>query len=283
MSNINVVFEHPLLLLLAIPAFAIILIPFLRLPKRRRGNFRKIAPVVIHLIVVTLLILVIAGFTLVRDTDEKAVMLLVDLSDSTQSVQDAVAAKAQELLDLMEEKTPAAHFTALEIQEESADMARRSIQMNGQENKISVVTGDVKEASKLFASASFDVVTVNPPYMTGGHGLTNPEQPKAIARHEILCTLEDVIRESAACLKPGGHLFMVHRPFRLSEIMVTMNRYRLEPKRMRLVYPYVDREPNMVLIEATRGGNPRITVEAPLIVWDAPNVYSKEMRENYGY
>jgi len=205
----------------------------------------------------------------------------------------AAAKKGDKVLDLctgtgivpilMEAKTAAEHFTALEIQEESADMARRSIQMNGQENKISVVTGDVKEASKLFASASFDVVTVNPPYMTGGHGLTNPDQPKAIARHEILCTLEDVIRESAACLKPGGHLYMVHRPFRLSEIMVTMNRYKLEPKRMRLVYPYVDREPNMVLIEATRGGNPRITVEAPLIVWDAPNVYSKEMRENYGY
>lgn len=76
---------------------------------------------------------------------------------------------------------------------------------------------------------------------------------------------------------------MVHRPFRLSEIIVTMNHYKLEPKRMRLVYPYADREPNMVLLEATRGGKPRITVEAPLIVWDAPNVYSKEMRENYGY
>lgn len=184
---------------------------------------------------------------------------------------------------LMEAKTPAEHFTALEIQEESADMARRSIRLNAQEKKITVVTGDVKEASKLFAFASFDVITVNPPYMTGGHGLVNPDEPKAIARHEVLCCLEDVIREATLCLKPGGHFFMVHRPFRLSEILVTMNQHKLEPKRMRLVYPYVDREPNMVLLEATRGGKPRVTVEAPLIVWDAPGVYSKEMRENYGY
>ncbi|MDE7266370.1 MAG: tRNA1(Val) (adenine(37)-N6)-methyltransferase [Lachnospiraceae bacterium] len=184
---------------------------------------------------------------------------------------------------LLEAKTNAEHFTALEIQEESADMARRSVQLNGLEDKIDIVTGDIKEADKLFAAASFDVITCNPPYMIGKHGLTNPDAPKAIARHEILCTLEDVVRNAAKLLKPGGSFFMVHRPFRLAEIITVMTQYKLEPKRMQLVYPYVDKEPNMVLIEGCRGGKPRMTVEKPLIIFKAPNIYTDEMYDTYGY
>lgn len=184
---------------------------------------------------------------------------------------------------LMEAKTKAAHLTGLEIQEESADMARRSVALNGLEHKISIVQGDIKEAGTLFDAASFDVVTCNPPYMIGQHGLQNPEAPKAIARHEILCTLEDVISQAAKVLKPGGNFFMVHRPFRLAEIMVLLHAYKLEPKRMQLVYPYVDKEPNMVLIEANRGGKPRMTVEKPLIVYKEPGVYMPEIYEIYGY
>ena len=184
---------------------------------------------------------------------------------------------------LLEAKTEAAHLTALEIQEESADMARRSVQLNGLEGKIDVVTGDIKEADQLFKAASFDVVTCNPPYMIGQHGLRNPEEPKAIARHEILCTLEDVVRNAAKLLKTGGSFFMVHRPFRLAEIITVMTQYKLEPKRMQLVYPYVDKEPTMVLIEGCRGGRPRMTVEKPLIVFKAPNVYMDEICNLYGF
>ena len=184
---------------------------------------------------------------------------------------------------LLEAKTEAAHLTALEIQEESADMARRSVQLNGLEDKIDIVTGDIKEAAQLFGAASFDVVTCNPPYMIGKHGLTNPEEPKAIARHEILCTLDDVVRNAAKVLRPGGNFFMVHRPFRLAEIITVMTQYKLEPKRMQLVYPYVDKEPNMVLIEGCRGGRSRMTVEKPLIVFKAPNVYTDEICNLYGY
>ena len=184
---------------------------------------------------------------------------------------------------LLEAKTEAAHLTALEIQEESADMAKRSMQLNGLESKIDVVTGDIKEADRLFPLASFDVVTCNPPYMVGQHGLTNPYEPKAIARHEVVCTLEDVVRNAARLLKPGGSFFMVHRPFRLAEIITVMVQYKLEPKRMQLVYPYVDKEPNMVLIEGCRGGKPRMTVEKPLIVFKAPNVYMDEICELYGF
>lgn len=184
---------------------------------------------------------------------------------------------------LMEAKTKAAHLTGLEIQEESADMARRSIALNQLEKKIEIVTGDIKEAVSLFGAASFDVVTCNPPYMTEHHGLTNLEEPKAIARHELLCTLEDVISQAAGLLKPGGCFFLVHRPFRLVDIMVLMRKYRLEPKRMRMVHPFADKEPNMVLIEASRGGRPRMTVEKPLIVYREPNQYSDEIYDVYGY
>ncbi len=184
---------------------------------------------------------------------------------------------------LMEAKYRPAHLTGLEIQEESADMARRSVALNQLSEKIDIVTGDIKEADKFFASASFDCITCNPPYMIGQHGLTNPDAPKAIARHEILCTLEDVIRQAAKLLKPGGHFYLVHRPFRLAEIMTTMSQYKLEPKRMQLVYPYVDKEPNMVLLEAVRGGKPRMTVEKPLIVYQSPGVYMPEIYDIYGY
>ena len=184
---------------------------------------------------------------------------------------------------LMEAKTKAAHLTGLEIQEESADMARRSVEMNGLGAKIGIVQGDIMEAGTIFGAASFDVVTCNPPYMIGQHGITNPEGPKAIARHEILCTLEDVIAQTARLLCPGGNFFMVHRPFRLAEIMVLLHEYKLEPKRMQLVYPFVDKEPNMVLIEANRGGKPRMTVEKPLIVYKEPGVYMPEIYEIYGY
>lgn len=184
---------------------------------------------------------------------------------------------------LVEAKTQAMHISAIEIQEESADMARRSVQLNGLEDKIDIVTGDLREAEKFFDAASFDVVTCNPPYMIGQHGLTNPDAPKAIARHEILCTLEDVVRTAAKLLKPGGYFCMVHRPFRLAEIIRVMTEYKLEPKRMKLVYPYVDREPNMVLIEGCRGGKPRMTVEKPLIVFKEPNIYTDEITDVYGY
>ena len=178
---------------------------------------------------------------------------------------------------LLAGKTRCAHLTGLEIQEESADMAKRSVALNGLEDRVSIVTGDIKEADRLFPAASFDIITCNPPYMIGQHGLTNPEEPKAIARHEILCTFRDVAAATARLLKPSGHFFLVHRPFRLAEIMTTLSEYKLEPKRMQLVYPYVDREPNMVLLEAVRGGKSRMTVEKPLIIYEKPGVYMMDL------
>ena len=183
---------------------------------------------------------------------------------------------------LLEAKNEGARYAGLEIQEESADMARRSVLHNKLDRKISIVTGDIKEASKIFGAASFHVITTNPPYMIGQHGISNPSDAKAIARHEVLCTLDDILRESARLLKPKGRFYMVHRPFRLAEILGKMSAYGIEPKRMQLVYPYVDKEPNMVLIEGMRGAKPRMTVEKPLIVYVEDGEYSEELLKMYG-
>lgn len=182
---------------------------------------------------------------------------------------------------LLSAKTDAAHFDALEIQEESCDMANRSILLNNLQNKITIKKGDIKEASLLYGCGLFDAITCNPPYMISNNGLINPDTPKAIARHEILCTFEDVARESTKLLKNSGRLYLVHRPFRLVELFSTLTKYTLEPKRMRLIYPFADKEPNMVLIEAVKGGGSMMKIEPPLIVYEKPNVYTEEVKKLY--
>ena len=183
---------------------------------------------------------------------------------------------------LLEAKTEGEHFTGLEIQSESAEMAGRSVKLNSLEEKIDIVEGDIKEASKIFGKNIFNVVTVNPPYMNDLHGIKNPDMPKAIARHEVLCTLEDVVREASYVLKQNGRMYMVHRPHRLVEIIQAMKQYKLEPKRIRFVHPYEDKEANMVLIEALKGGKSMVKIEKPLVVYKDVNVYTDELLEMYG-
>ena len=183
---------------------------------------------------------------------------------------------------LLAAKTPGRSFTGLEIQKESADMARRSVALNHLNDRISIVQGDIREAVSIFGAASFDVAVSNPPYMIGHHGLTNPDPAVAIARHEILCSFRDIVEQTSRVLTDRGRFYLIHRPFRLAEILCILKEYRLEPKRMRLVYPFVDKEPNMVLVEACKNGNPRIQVEKPLIVYERPGVYTREIREIYG-
>ena len=155
------------------------------------------------------------------------------------------------------------------------------LKQNGLEKQIDVVEGDIRKGSELFGAASFQVITVNPPYMIGEHGLKNENEALYIARHEVLCTLEDVLRESARLLVPKGRFYMVHRPFRLPEILAKMSAYGIEPKRMRMVHPFVDKEPNMVLIEGLRGGKPRMKVEPPLIVYQRDGSYTEEVLRIY--
>jgi tRNA1Val (adenine37-N6)-methyltransferase len=182
---------------------------------------------------------------------------------------------------LLSARTKAGHITGLEIQQHSADMAQRSVMLNHLEDRIEIIRGDIRETGRIFPAASFDVVTSNPPYMTSQHGLVNPESAKAIARHEICCNLDDVCAAAAGLLRSGGRFYMVHRPFRLAEIIRALSAHRLEPKRMRLVYPFADREPNMVLLESVRGGRPRISVEKPLIIYEEAGQYTEEVRSLY--
>lgn len=182
---------------------------------------------------------------------------------------------------LLAAKTEAESIIGLEIQEASAEMAARSVQMNQLESRIQIIQGDIKEAAELFSAASFDVITSNPPYMNSQHGLENPYEPKNIARHEILCSLEDVVKAAAHLVKPGGSFFLIHKPFRLTEIFAVLTQYKMEPKRMRLVHPYVEKEPNMVMIEAVRGGRSRIRIEPPLVVYREQGVYTDEIHRIY--
>lgn len=182
---------------------------------------------------------------------------------------------------LMEAKTKAAHFTGLEIQDINVDMAKRSVVLNGLEEKVDIVHGDIKEASRIFGGAFFHVVTTNPPYMNENHGIVNPHSAKAIARHEILCTLDDVVREASKVLKMRGKLYMVHRPHRLVEIFEIMRKYKLEPKRIKMVHPYEDKDANIVLIEAVKGGNTLLKVESPLVVYQKNGEYTQELKKWY--
>ena len=168
---------------------------------------------------------------------------------------------------LLESKNQGAFYGGLEIQEVSADMARRSVQYNDLEQKIEIKTGDIKEAAERFKPAFFDVITTNPPYMLADHGLRNPDDSKAIARHEVLCTLDDILRESMRLLQDKGRFYMIHRPFRLTEILTKMHEYKIEPKRIQFIHPYIDKEPTMVLVEGMRGAKPRVTIEPPIIMY----------------
>ncbi len=182
---------------------------------------------------------------------------------------------------LLEAKTEGSHFTGLEIQEESVEMARRSVRLNGLEDKVTIDFGDVKNTEALYRASSFDVVTVNPPYMNEGGGLKNGYSPKTIARHEVLCSLEDVVDAAARLLVPQGRLYMVHRPHRLTDIMVTLRNHRLEPKRLRFVHSYADREPVMVLVEAVSNGKPMVKVMPPLIIYKEDGKYTGEIMKIY--
>ena len=183
---------------------------------------------------------------------------------------------------LMEAKYRPAYVEGLEYQADYAEMAGRTSCLNQLEGRVMIRQGDVKEVRNRYESGSFDYVTCNPPYMIGSHGQASGNREKAIARHEITCTLSDVVKGARWLLRFGGHFVMVHRPFRLAEIMYTLKNNQLEPKRMRLVHSRPDREPNMVLIDSVMGGNSRITVDPPLIVYEEDGSYTEEIRRIYG-
>lgn len=184
---------------------------------------------------------------------------------------------------LMLARYPKATYTSLEIQPEMAAMARRSMELNGIEDRITVLQGDLCDLPMQLKPHSFHVVTVNPPYMkTANPKLLNDTPAVQIARHEICCSLRDVMEAAAQMLMSKGRFYMVHRPQRLSEIFEEMQRVKIEPKGMQLVHPYIDKEPTQVLIEGVYQGGREMRIKPPLITYEAPGVYTKQMLEVYG-
>jgi len=170
---------------------------------------------------------------------------------------------------LLCKKTEAASIIGLEIQAESVELARRSVALNKLEGRIQIDQGDVKKAAEIYPPNHFDVITVNPPYISASGGVHNKEDAKTIARHEVLCTLPDILRVSSRLLKTGGRLYMVHRPHRLVEIFCYLRRVKLEPKTMQLVQAGSGNEacePSLVLIEAVDCGRPRLKVLPTLLL-----------------
>lgn len=187
---------------------------------------------------------------------------------------------------LMEKACGASHFTGLEIQEKPVELARQSLGLNGLEEKITIVQGDIKKVSELFAKHSFNVVVSNPPYMAlDGRQAQNEKLEKSIARHELLCTLEDVVAAADYLLHSHGRFFMIHRPERLPEIFAGLLKHRLQPKRMQLIQPYADQAANLVLLEARKDARAGLKNLLPLVVRNnqgpQKGQYTKEINDIY--
>ncbi|MGE5472789.1 MAG: tRNA1(Val) (adenine(37)-N6)-methyltransferase [Ignavibacteriales bacterium] len=183
---------------------------------------------------------------------------------------------------LLAGKTEAESIVGIEIQEKVANMAQRSVIMNQIDKRVKIINTDLKQGPEILGLSSMDAVVSNPPYRTKNCGMENPDDAKAISRHEILCTLEDVIIASKKLLKPGGKLFIVHRPDRLVDLICLLRKNDIEPKRLRFVHSRPEIAPNMVLVEALRGGGKHLKVEKPLYIYEEGTRYSQEVLEIYG-
>lgn len=182
---------------------------------------------------------------------------------------------------LLAAKTNGDHFIGLEIQKKYVTVARESVRLNNLEGRIDIVNGNICNASDILKKENINAIVCNPPYMISQHGLRNDTDEKFIARHEVLCKFEDIAREASKILSPKGRICIIHRPFRLAELFETLKRYRLEPKRMRLVHSFVDKEPQMVMIEAFKDGNSGIKIEKPLIIYSESGKYTNEIEKIY--
>lgn len=182
---------------------------------------------------------------------------------------------------LLSQKCNAEKIVGLEIQKGCVDLAKRSVKMNKLDALIDIIQGDLNNAENIFGRSSFNNITCNPPYKEAGGGLINKEDPITLARHEILCSLEDIIRVSSIILEPYGKLCMIHRPERLADILCLMRKYKIEPKRLRFVHPYAGKTATMILVEGAYMGKPKLFLDPPLYIYKEQNVYTDEIRTIY--
>lgn len=178
-------------------------------------------------------------------------------------------------------KTKASSIIGIEIQEEMVEMAARSVAMNGLENRVSICSGDLKEVTSFVPEGTADLVVSNPPYIDDGHGLVNPDSSKAVARHEIMCTLGDIIASAGKILKNGGRLALIHRSGRMVDVLLGMREGGIEPKRLRMVHSRADRESNLFLVEGLKGGGKFLKVSKPLVIYDGEGEYTEEIHRIY--
>ncbi len=178
-------------------------------------------------------------------------------------------------------KSRAEKITGIEIQDQVADMAKRSVLMNRLQDRVEIISGDIKNARNYIALSSADVVTANPPYMAAGRGIQNGNKAKAVSRHEIKCTIDHVVGTAAKLLRPGGRFYMVHRPHRLVDVLCALREKRLEPKRILFIQPYKDKKPNLMLIKSVRDGKPELVFDVPMAVYREDGSFTSKLRDYY--
>lgn len=183
---------------------------------------------------------------------------------------------------LLSVKTDTPRICGLEIQSEIAQMAKRSVEYNKIGKRVEIVEGDLKNAVEIYGRCSFDKITCNPPYMKKGTAVRNEIDTKSISRHEVMCTLDDIMRVSRELLVSKGRLFMIHRPSRLADILCAMRKYRIEPKRIRFIHPEVNKAPNLVLAEGMKDGGEELKFLPPLYVYNEDGTYTEEIDIIYG-
>ncbi len=183
---------------------------------------------------------------------------------------------------LLAEKTKETFIDGIEVQEAVAEMANRSILLNDISDKVKITYGDLKNSQNIFGKSQFDAVTCNPPYKENFGGLKNSTDAVTVARHEILCNLEDIITSAEAVLKPSGKLYLIHRPERLADILCLMRKYRIEPKRLRFIHPSHAKTATMILVEGAKHGGVKLFLEPPLYVHNEDGSYTDEINEIYG-
>lgn len=200
--------------------------------------------------------------------------------------------KAEEMLDmcsgcgivpiLLSAKTKIPKIFGIELQEEIFDTAKRSVDLNGLAERVFIDCGDIKDGYKIYGKRRFDLITCNPPYMPKGTAVTNELTTKIIARHEVMCTLEDVIESAAFMLKQHGHFVLVHKPARTADILCLMRKYEIEPKRIRFVHKTVGTEPSLVLVDGAYKGGCELRILPPLYLFDEKGEETLEIKRIYG-
>ncbi len=183
---------------------------------------------------------------------------------------------------LLKARDKGGRFTAVEIQPEQAQLARRNMALNNLSEEVEVMEADLRNASAYLGKNCYDAVVTNPPYFKSGSGLVNPSSAKAVARHEIFCTLEDVLRESAALLKENGSLFLVFRCWRMAEALALLPGCGLKARRLRIVHSRRESAGELFLLEARKGERDGLVIEPPCVIYEAPGQFTEEVRRACG-